>query len=237
MSGHSKWHKIKHQKEATDKKKGQLFGRIAKELAVLARTEKDPAKNAQLRDAITRAKKVNMPQANIDRLLSGTGKLLTASMYEGFGPGGSALIVLTETDNTNRTFNEIRTIFRDHHGTLGTPGTANWKFATQTILEASDAKVSTPAIDEIELALIDAGATDINIDKENNLLIITANPENQTKLEEVLRRFEIEIQDSKIAHLPNQPVTLKEEELNQLKELIEALENHQDVLEVFTDAT
>ena len=85
MSGHSKWHKIKHQKEATDKKKGQLFGRIAKELAVLARTEKDPAKNAQLRDAIARAKKVNMPQANIDRLLSGTGKPLTASMYEGFG--------------------------------------------------------------------------------------------------------------------------------------------------------
>lgn len=131
MSGHSKWHKIKHQKEATDKKKGQLFGKLSREIATAARSEKDPAKNAALRDAIARAKKANVPQANIDRLLSGADKPMATVTYEGFGPGGSSMLIIIETDNGNRTVGELRLMMRDHGGNLGDPGSVRWKFTPQ----------------------------------------------------------------------------------------------------------
>jgi transcriptional/translational regulatory protein YebC/TACO1 len=129
MSGHSKWHKIKHQKEATDKKKGLVFGKFAREIATAARSEKDPAKNAALRDIIARAKKANMPQANIDRLLSGSSEPLQAVTYEAFGPGSSALIITAETDNSNRTLTEVKVLLRDVGGHLGGPNTVRWKFS------------------------------------------------------------------------------------------------------------
>lgn len=131
MSGHSKWHKIKHQKEATDKKKGQLFGKLARDITIAARQAKDPAKNPALREAVARAKKVNMPQENIDRLLAGSDKPLHQVTYEGFGPGGSAVIVLAETDNPNRTVNELRSLCKEHGGHLATPGSVMWKFRRQ----------------------------------------------------------------------------------------------------------
>lgn len=128
MSGHSKWHKIKHQKEATDKKKGLVFGKLAREIAIAARGEKDPAKNPTLREAIARAKKVNMPQENIDRLLSNSDKPLHSVTYEGFGPGGSALLISAETDNPNRTVNELRALLKEHGGHLANPGSVMWQF-------------------------------------------------------------------------------------------------------------
>ena len=128
MSGHSKWHKIKHQKETTDKKKSQTFGKFSREIAIAARHEIDPAKNAALRQAIDRAKKANVPQANIDRLLSGESEPMQTATYEAFGPGSSALLISTETDNTNRTLTEIKVILRDNGGHLGQPGTVKWKF-------------------------------------------------------------------------------------------------------------
>ncbi len=150
MSGHSKWHKIKHQKEATDKKKGAAFTRFAKDISVAARNEKDPSKNAALREAITRAKKANMPQANIDRLLSDSDKPMQSVTYEGFGPGGAAILVETTTDNSNRTLTEIRTLFRDAGGHLGEPGSVRWKFNhehkplyTQTLSPTDQEKLST----------------------------------------------------------------------------------------------
>lgn len=237
MSGHSKWSKIKHKKEATDKKKGQLFGRVAKEIGVLSRDEKDPAKNAALRDAIARAKKINMPQANIDRLLSNSEKPLTSILYEVFGPAGSALLVMAETDNSNRTLQELRLILKDHGGNLGGIGTVKWKFAPQTVVEGqakNNQQLVSPAFDEIELSLIDAGAGEIEV-HENDVLI-TAPPEAQANIEETLLKFAVEITESKIIYAPTQPLQLSEPEQAKLKNLTEALQNHSDVVDVFSDA-
>lgn len=238
MSGHSKWSKIKHKKEVTDKKKGQMFGRMAKEIVIAARSEKDPAKNAALRDVIARAKKVNMPQANIDRLLSNTGKPLTSVLYEVFGPAGSALLVMVETDSTNRTLQELRLILRDHGGNLGEIGTVQWKFKAQASVEAApirEGQLARPAFDEVELALIDSGAENITV-QENSITVIGA-PETQNALEETLRRFELNITDSKIEYAPTQPLTITDEaDQEKIGALIEALENQSDVLEVFSDA-
>lgn len=130
MSGHSKWHKIKHAKAITDKEKGKVFGQLSKEIASAVRQGgPDPTSNTPLRDIIARARKANVPQSNIDRLLSGkdTAKKEEAT-YEGFGPGGSALLISIATDNPNRTVNEVRSLLKNHGGTLSGPHSVRWKF-------------------------------------------------------------------------------------------------------------
>ncbi|MEX1112252.1 MAG: YebC/PmpR family DNA-binding transcriptional regulator [Candidatus Andersenbacteria bacterium] len=129
MSGHSKWHKIRHQKAAKDQKKSKEFGRMARDIKIAARTGRDPAKNASLRDAVERAKKANMPQANIDRLLRDRDDATLAEIpYEGFGPAGVGIIILARTDNPNRTVSEVRTAFKSHGFELGGAGSVQWKF-------------------------------------------------------------------------------------------------------------
>ncbi|MEX0649582.1 MAG: YebC/PmpR family DNA-binding transcriptional regulator [Candidatus Andersenbacteria bacterium] len=129
MSGHSKWHKIRHQKAVNDQKKSKAFGRLARDVKVAARQERDPTKNAALRDAIERAKKANMPQSNIDRLLrERDNSNLAEIVYEGFGPGGVGILINTRTDNPNRAVGQIRTIFKMHGFELGGPNSVRWKF-------------------------------------------------------------------------------------------------------------
>ncbi len=129
MSGHSKWHKIRHTKAINDQKKSKEFARFSREIQITARSEKDPAKNAALRDAIARAKKANMPQANIDRLLSQKDEsTLQEVTYEGFGPGGAGIFIVAHTDNPNRVVNNVRQVFRKHGFDLGSPGSVRWKF-------------------------------------------------------------------------------------------------------------
>ncbi|MBI1834132.1 MAG: YebC/PmpR family DNA-binding transcriptional regulator [Candidatus Andersenbacteria bacterium] len=144
MSGHSKWHNIKIRKEATDAKKGKAFTKLAKEIiSAVKQGGADPAANALLRDVIARAKKVNMPQANISRLLQDKDSSnLQTIVYEAFGPGGSALLIEATTDNPNRTVGQVRTILRDNNGSLGGPNSVHWKFndggKPQYPLELSD---------------------------------------------------------------------------------------------------
>ena len=129
MSGHSKWHKIKHTKAVSDQRKSKEFGKLARDIQIAARAGTDPAKNASLRDAIARAKKANMPQANIDRLLSRRDDANVQEVtYEAIGPGGSGLIIIVETDNPNRTVTEVRIILKNHHAQMGGPGSVRWKF-------------------------------------------------------------------------------------------------------------
>jgi YebC/PmpR family DNA-binding regulatory protein len=128
MSGHSKWSKIKHKKAATDSKKSKYFGRLSREIKIAARGGKDPAHNAALRDALLRAKKENLPQVNIDRLLSDAKDGQEQVLYEGYGAGGVAVLVSAATNNTNRTVSELRAIFKEHGGSLGEPGSVRWKF-------------------------------------------------------------------------------------------------------------
>lgn len=130
MSGHSKWRNIKRTKEVTDAKKAKVFGKIAKDIASAVRQGGvDPAANAALRDAIARAREVNMPQVNIDRLLHSKLQAAEQVMYEAFGPGGSGLLIVTQTDNPNRTVGQLRTLLQEHGGSLAGPHSVRWKFS------------------------------------------------------------------------------------------------------------
>ena len=128
MSGHSKWKQIKHKKEATDAKRGQAFTRLAREIKQAALSGTDPTVNRPLADAIAKAKRANMPQTNIDRLLHDTGSAVQETAYEAFGPDGLALLIIVRTDNNRRTVAEVRHILKSHGATLGARGSVTWKF-------------------------------------------------------------------------------------------------------------
>lgn len=157
MSGHSKWHKVKHRKAATDSKKGKLFGQLARDIKSAARSGSDPAKNSALREAIERARAANLPQANIDRLLHHHTAATQEATYEGYGPGGVALLIQTATDNTNRTVSEVRSLLKEYGGSLGKPGSVRWKFQT---LQQPYQRISVAADDLQRLSeLLNALAT------------------------------------------------------------------------------
>lgn len=154
MSGHSKWHSIKHKKAANDAKRSKMFGALSREIRQAARNNNDPAKNSSLRDVIERAKKNNLPQKNIDRLLKRGDGALKDVTYEGYGPGGAALLIFTATDNTNRTVSELRTIMKNHGGSLGEPGSVAWKFQRTEIVFV--------ALAHLKIALNKSQQTDLN---------------------------------------------------------------------------
>ncbi len=130
MSGHSKWSQIKRAKEVVDHKKSQVFGKLSQDILLASKAGFDPDTNNSLRDAIARARKANMPQENIDRLLERHSKNeVKTVVYEGFGPGGTAFLITASTDSPNRTVAEIRSIFKSHNGQLGAIGSVQWKFA------------------------------------------------------------------------------------------------------------
>src|SRR5262245_43571726 len=163
MSGHSKWHTIKHKKGALDAKRGKLFTRIIKEIVIAARNGGDPAGNPRLRTAIVAAKAVSMPQDNIKRaIMRGTGELqgetIEEIFFEGYGPGGVAVIVQTVTDNRNRTVSELRHAFSRHGGNLGAEGSVAWMFKrkSQVILEKAKATE-----DQLMDIVLEAGAEDL----------------------------------------------------------------------------
>ncbi|HLD26015.1 MAG TPA: YebC/PmpR family DNA-binding transcriptional regulator [Candidatus Andersenbacteria bacterium] len=128
MSGHSKWHQIKRKKEVTDAKRAQLFTRLAAQIKQAAAGGSDPATNAPLADAIARARRANMPQTNIDRLIGNASEGRESVVYEAFGPAGIALLITAQTDNSRRTVAELRAILKDHNGQLATPHSVTWKF-------------------------------------------------------------------------------------------------------------
>ena len=158
MSGHSKWSTIKRAKEVTDAKRSKIFGKLSREITVAVRQGgADPAMNATLREVIGRAKAANMPQANIERLLKGKEDIQTQeATYEGFGPGGSAVFIVAETDNTNRTIAELRAIMKNYGGSIGGPGSVKWKFddSMQPLypaeLSAEDAESTKKLAQELE---------------------------------------------------------------------------------------
>src|SRR5438270_7133082 len=166
MSGHSKWATIKHKKAATDAKRGKIFTRIIKEIAFAARNGGDPDANARLRTAITAAKAVSMPADNIKRaIMRGTGELeggqIEEYMYEGYGPGGAAVLVSVATDNRNRTVSEIRHAFSKNGGNLGEQGSVAWMFERKSTILV-DAEKATE--DQLMTIALDAGAEDLRDD-------------------------------------------------------------------------
>ncbi|MDH5767953.1 MAG: YebC/PmpR family DNA-binding transcriptional regulator [Nitrospirota bacterium] len=238
MSGHSKWAQIKHKKSQVDAKKGKVFSKIAKEITVAARLGGgDLTGNPRLRTAIEKAKDVNMPHDNIKRaIMKGTGELpgvsYEESFYEGYGPGGVALLVEVLTDNRNRTGPEIRHIMTKSGGNLGEAGCVAWMFSKRGYILVEKVRVDEDTIMTIAL---DTGAEDVRSDpKEDNYEIITT-PEDMNKIKASLEASGIPVSLAEITMLPRNYVSLDEKSAEQMMRLIDALEDHEDVQNVYTN--
>ena len=233
MSGHSKWHSIKHKKGALDAKRGKLFTKFIKEITVAARTGGgDPEGNARLRKAILDAKAGNMPNDTIDRAIRrGTGEEEGVNYeeitYEGYGPGGVALMIQSMTDNRNRTVAEIRHIFSKNGGNLGESGSVGWMFEKKGYIVIEKAAKSEEEL--FELA-IEAGADDLR-DDEDNFEIITS-PDAFDAVLTAIKAAGIEPQVAEIEMVPQNYIRLEGGEARQMLKLMEALEDHDDVQKV-----
>ncbi|HKJ36052.1 MAG TPA: YebC/PmpR family DNA-binding transcriptional regulator [Solirubrobacterales bacterium] len=230
MSGHSKWASIKHKKKATDAKRGKLFTKLARAIAVAAREGGgDPDGNPALALAIDKAKQASMPKDNIQRAIDrGTGDGADADaieriVYEGYGPGGAALLVEALSDNRNRTGSEIRHAFDRHGGNLGEPNSVAWMFEKRGII-AIDAE----AHDEDDLiGAIDAGADDVEAGEDE--LRVICDPASFTAVREALEADGIGIVSAEVTMEPTNTVEVEESDAKRLLNLMEALDDHDDV--------
>ncbi len=235
MSGHSKWATIKHKKAALDSKRGKVFTRIIKEIAIAARSGGDPAGNPRLRTAIVAAKAVSMPQENITRAIKrGTGELegtqIDEIMYEGYGPGGAAVMVEVATDNRNRTVSEIRHAFGKSGGNMGEPGSVGWMFKRKSqILIEEDAATEEQLMD---LAL-EAGADDIK--NEGGHWAVLSAPENHVNVLEALQKANIVTIEAGIAMVPENLIRLEGSQARGMLKLYDVLDNHDDVQNVYSN--
>lgn len=233
MSGHSKWHTIKHKKGALDAKRGKLFTKLIKEITVAARTGGgDPDSNARLRKAILDAKGANMPNDTIDRAVKrGTGELEGVNYeeitYEGYGPGGVAIMIDSMTDNRNRTVAEIRHIFGKNGGNMGASGSVSYLFDKKGYIVVDKAAKSE---DELFELAIEAGAEDVR-DDEDNFEIITA-PENFDAVLSAVKGAGIEPQVAEVELIPQNYIKLEGQDAKQMLKLMESLEDHDDVQKV-----
>src|SRR5256886_15737316 len=226
MSGHSKWHSIKHKKGATDAKRGKLFTKFIKEITVAARTGGgDPDSNARLRKAIVDAKAGNMPNDTIDRAIRrGTGEEEGVNYeeitYEGYGPGGVALLIESVTDNRNRTVAEIRHIFSKNGGNLAAAGAVAWMFEKKGYIVVD--KTAKPE-EELFDIVIEAGADDLR-DDEDNFEIITS-PENCDAVHAAVKSVGLEPQYAEVSMAPRNYFKLEGSNARQMLILMEALED------------
>ncbi|TMC63422.1 MAG: YebC/PmpR family DNA-binding transcriptional regulator [Chloroflexi bacterium] len=234
MSGHSKWSTIKRQKGVTDAKRGALFTKVAREISVAARQGGgDPDANYRLRLAIEKARSVNMPSDNIKRTIDkatggGEGEQFEEIVYEGYGPGGVAVLVEAQTDNRNRTAGEIRSIFTKAGGQLAGSGAVAWQFEPRGLITIPRAGIDP---DEVALAAIDAGATDVDTDDEDAVAIYT----DPAQLERVRRGLEgagIPIDSAESTMVARQTIGLDSSRARQALRLVELLEELDDVQRV-----
>ncbi|MBX6350843.1 MAG: YebC/PmpR family DNA-binding transcriptional regulator [Clostridia bacterium] len=238
MAGHSKWHNRMHRKSRQDAKKGALYSKMAKEIMAAARAGgPEPQANPRLRMAIERAREAGVPNENIERAIRrGAGLEEGVSYeevwYEGYGPGGVALLVQALTDNRNRTAGEIRHLFGRHGGNLGESGCVSWMFQRKGLLTIDGAK--TPVdLDELLLAAAEAGAEDVR-DDEELVRVITAF-EDLNEVRAALESRGYRFADVDIAMLPQTEVELTGQKARQALALVEALEDHDDVQNVYTN--
>ncbi len=237
MSGHSKWSTIKHKKAAQDAKRGKIFTKLIKEITVAARLGGgDPAANPRLRAAIEAAKAQNMPKNNIERAIKkGTGELEGVSYeevtYEGYGPGGVAVLVETITDNRQRTVAEVRHIFAKRGGSMGEPGSVAWIFEKKGLIVIEKSKVDEDTLMDVAL---EAGAEDIQ--DSGTEWEIETRPENLEKVKKALEDAGIEILSAEVSMVPSNTIDIQDEkQAEQLMKLMNALEDNDDVQHVYAN--
>ena len=235
MSGHSKWATIKHKKAATDAKRGKAFTRLIKEISIAARNGGDPDGNPRLRSAILAAKNVSMPSDNIKKaIMRGTGELeggqIEEVMFEGYGPGGAAILVNVATDNRNRTVSEVRHAFSKNGGNMGAEGSVAWMFERRSQIFVPIDKATE---DQLMNIILDAGADDLRNDGDQwEILSDPASHENVLK---VLETNHIPFEDATIAWVPKNLVKVEGKNASAMLRLTELLEDHDDVQSVYSN--
>jgi YebC/PmpR family DNA-binding regulatory protein len=237
MSGHNKWSTIKHKKGAADAKRGKIFTRIIKEMTVAARLGGgDIDGNPRLRAAVAEAKANNMPKDNIERAIKrGTGELEGATYeeitYEGYGPGGVAIIVEALTDNTNRTTPEIRHIFEKNGGNLGTPGSVRFQFEKKGYFAVEKSTVGEDKLMEVAL---EAGADDLQTDDAEIFEIYTT-PDAFEGVRQALEAAKIATVEAKLDLIPATYVSVDEQKSKSIMRLLEMLDDHDDTQNVYSN--
>ena len=238
MSGHSKWSQIKHKKANSDAKRGKVFTKIVKEIATAAKLGGgDPDGNPRLRTAIENAKEVNMPHDNIKKaIMKGTGELPGVSyeeyLYEGYGPAGVAVMVEVMTDNKNRTVPEIRHIMSKNGGSLGESGCVSWIFEKKGYILVNKTRASE---DAVMSAALDAGAEDMKNDPEEEIFEIITRPEEFAAVNEAIGKAGIPIESAEVTMLPRNYVVLDGKAAEQMLRLVDALEDNDDVQNVYAN--
>jgi len=236
MSGHSKWHSIKHKKAKVDAARGRVFTKLIKELTVAARMGGgDPDANPRLRAVVAAAKAANMPADNIKRaILKGTGELPGTTYeeitYEGYGPGGVAILIQAMTDNKNRTVSELRHIFSKNNGNLGENGCVAWMFDRKGYILV---KGNDKSEEELLDIVLEAGAEDIQEDEGN--FEITCQPEDLEAVKSALEEAGITPKVAEISMVPQNTVKVTGKDAQQVLKLMEALDDHDDVQNVYSN--
>ena len=234
MSGHSKWSQIKRTKGVLDQKRGLLYSKLSKKISIAVKEggSTNPDNNFRLKSAIEYAKAQGMPNDNIERAIKNTANAgnIKEVVYEGYGPFGTAFLVEAATDNSNRTFNNIRKIFAEHGGSIGAQGSVAWQFSTKgQILVERDAN-----LDNIEMAAIDGGADDVRESDEG--LEVYTKAEDLQKIKDVLLKAGAKIAQADIIKESSQGTDLAEEQKPKVDALFAELENDEDVIAVHTSA-
>jgi YebC/PmpR family DNA-binding regulatory protein len=237
MAGHSKWAQTKRKKAKIDNKRGKVFTKVVKEIQVAVRMGgADPAGNARLRTAILNAKAVNMPADNIDRAVKKAGGEAGGAefeeiVYEGYGPGGVAVYVETLTDNRNRTVGDVRHLFSKYGGNMGESGCVGWMFTKRGLLALDASKVDEEKVFEVAL---EAGAEDVK--NEGDSIEVLTDPYAVEQVREALEQATLPVESAEVTMIPQNTVSLEGKQAESCLKLVEMLEDHDDIQNVYTNA-
>ncbi len=236
MSGHNKWSSIKHKKAKTDSARGKAFSKLIRLITVAARQGGgNPENNPSLRLAVQKAKEINMPLDNIENAIKkGTGELEGVTydeiVYEGYGPGGAAVMLEVTTDNRNRTTAEVRHLLSKHGGNLGEAGCVSWIFEKKGVIAFDSNMVQE---DDVMMAVLEAGAEDVK-SSDSTIEVITA-PEDFEQTQKAVNEAGLEYLEAKITMIPKATVHLDGKEAHQMLKLMDLLEEHDDVQDVYAN--
>ncbi len=233
MSGHSKWHSIKHKKAAEDAKRANIFTKLAKDIAVAARNGNDPETNFQLRMAIDKAKASNLPKENIERAIKrgsgqlGDGEQIEEIIYEAYGPEQIAMLIKVATDNKNRTLSEIKSLLQKNGGKFAEGGSVSWQFEQQGVLKIG---IENKNLEKIELAIIESGAKNYQ-QKDGAVEVYTEVKDLQTIQEKLEKEFVIK--EANLKFLPKNQIKVSEESREKYNKLLNVLEENDDVVNIY----